>query len=258
MSDPVAILRRVSRLAGTHVEFVSQMNSISNSAWRIQFANEPAVLRQHTLSFGPPVTDHERELRIHALVAEHGLAPDILFADAASGVLITRFESAGAFSRDAIDAQTIPEIAASLRALHSIAVPEGLEGYSLSAAADRYWHRAGAPQDAELLACVSLVHENEALSEAEAPVLCHRDVLHSNLLASNPVQFIDFEFASPGERWFDLAAFARWHQFDAVLTNTLLEVYLQAQPSERERASFDRACRSFDALCTLWSLPAIT
>ncbi|MFK8053879.1 MAG: phosphotransferase [Woeseiaceae bacterium] len=251
------ITQHVQSATGHTIRWQRAFDTISNSAWLVEFDGKQGVLRRHTLSFGAPVTDHTRELAIHRLAIDAGLSPDILYVDTEAGLLISRYEPAGVFGKDDIYADdSLSAIAATLRQLHAIELPAGLDGYSLSDAAECYWRRAGCPDDQSLTQLVSLVREHESRI-VTPPVLCHRDLLHSNILNTRPVQLIDWEFASPGEGWFDLAAFVVWHEFDEKTTDQFIGAYLQREATNDEQRAFKRAVESFAALCTLWSLPAV-
>ena len=131
-------------------------------------------------------------------------------------------------------------------------------GYTLAEAADRYVERAGVAGNADTDALADVVRWVEAGADPADRVLCHRDLLHANILAGEPVRFIDWEFASPGERWFDLAAFAVWQGLDLGARETLLEAYLGRRPVEYERERLARNAQAFRALCRLWELPPAT
>lgn len=251
-------IRNIQAASGRSLSLIKAFDTISNSAWLVSFGDEDGVLRRHTLSFGSPVTDHARELQIHRLAADAGLSPEVLYADTSAGLLITRYEPAGAFkSEDILSDDALQRVAVALAALHRIVVPASLTGYSLTEAAQCYWRRAGSPTNADICGLLQTVEDNELMVTASA-VLCHRDLLHSNILNTQSVQFIDWEFASPGESWFDLAALISWHELDADQIKVFTEAYAQRALDVDELAALDRAIVSFRALCTLWSLPAVT
>ena len=208
-------LASIEAALGDRPRVVGALDSMSNAAWRVAFRDDEAVVRTHTLDFGAPVTDHARELAIHGLAAAAGLAPGIVFSDARAGVLVTDFEPAGAFSAKAFgDDETIARVAERIAALHALTVPNAIGGYTLTEAAERYIARAGVAGRADTDALADIVRWVEADADPADRALCHRDLLHANILAGDPVRFIDWEFASPGERWFDLASFAVWQGFD--------------------------------------------
>ena len=244
---------------GERPNVVGPLDSMSNAAWRVALRDGEAVLRTHTLDFGAPVTSHAREFAIHGFAAANGLAPGIVFSSAQAGVIVTDFEYAGAFSKDAFtDASTIARVAERIAALHALEVPESLAAYGLVEAAERYIARAGVAGNADTDAMADIVAWVEADADPADRVLCHRDLLHANILASEPVQLIDWEFASPGERWFDLASLAVWHEFDRAQRDVMLNAYLGRAPSQAERERLARNAQAFRALCRLWELPAAT
>ena len=244
---------------GERPNVVGPLDSMSNAAWRVALRNGEAVLRTHTLDFGAPVTSHAREFAIHGFAAANGLAPGIVFSSARAGVIVTDFEFAGAFSKDALAEQaTIERVAERIAVLHGLALPDSITCYSLVEAAERYIARAGVAGDADTDALADIVAWVEADADPTDRVLCHRDLLHANILAGDPVQFIDWEFASPGERWFDLASFAVWQDFDRAQRDVMLNAYLGRAPREDELERLARNAQAFRALCQLWELPAAT
>ncbi|MEM1439721.1 MAG: phosphotransferase [Pseudomonadota bacterium] len=244
---------------GERPNVVAPLDSMSNAAWRVALRDGEAVLRTHTLDFGAPVTSHAREFAIHGFAAANGLAPGIIFSSARAGVIVTDFEYAGAYGKDAFaDTSRIARVAERIAVLHGLDLPDSITGYSLVEAADRYIARAGVGGNADTDALADVVAWVEADADPADRVLCHRDLLHANILASEPVQFIDWEFASPGERWFDLAGFAVWQDFDRVQRDVMINAYLGRAPSEAERERLARNAQAFRALCRLWELPAAT
>lgn len=244
---------------GERPNVVGRLDSMSNAAWRVALRDGEAVLRTHTLDFGAPVTSHAREFAIHGLAAAKGLAPGIIFSSAQAGVIVTDFEYAGAYGKDAFaKAATIARVAERIAALHELQLPDTITGYRLVDAAERYIARAGVAGNADTDALTDIVAGVEADADPADSVLCHRDLLHANILASEPVQFIDWEFASPGERWFDLASLAVWHDFDRAQRDVMLNAYLGRAPGEDELERLTRNAQAFQALCQLWELPAAT
>ncbi|MEO0616027.1 MAG: phosphotransferase [Pseudomonadota bacterium] len=244
---------------GERPRVVGALDSMSNAAWRVALRDGEAVLRTHTLDFGAPVTNHAREFAIHGFAAANGFAPGIVFSSARAGVIVTDFEYAGAYAEDAFaDVSTIARVAERIAALHALEVPESIVGYGLAEAAERYIERAGVAGHADTDALADIVASVEVDADPADCVLCHRDLLHANILASEPVQFIDWEFASPGERWFDLASLAVWNQFDRVQHDVMLNAYLGRAPTEAERERLARNAQAFRALCQLWELAPAT
>lgn len=252
-----AALLRIGAALGLEVTVRRALRSVSNSAWLIDMDGALGVLRLHTLGFGAPVTDHAREIEIHRLAANAGLAPRIVFSDIAHNILVTDYVEAGTFGeRAATYHASLAAIGECLAQLHALTIPASLPEYSLASAADSYVARAGVDDDDDMRGLAARVHANEALADPTDRALCHRDLLYSNILDCRPVQLIDWEFASPGERWFDLAAMIAWHKLSERKQLRLLDAYLGRKPSAHERDAVVRNIASFDALCTLWSLPA--
>lgn len=252
-------LAGIEAALGERPVVVGALDSMSNAAWRVSLRAGEVVVRTHTLDFGKPVTDHAREFAIHGFAAVAGLAPGIVYSDARAGVLVTDFETAGAFARGAFDDDaTIARVAERVAALHALDVPARIGGYTLAEAAECYIARAGVAGRADTDALADIVRWVEADADPADRVLCHRDLLHANILSGDPVRFIDWEFASPGERWFDLASLAVWQDFDRAQREVMLGAYLGRPPVEAERERLARNAQAFRALCRLWELPPAT
>ena len=165
MPDIQSAVARIARATGEAVELVRPLDSISNSAALIRIGDREGALRVHTLSFGPPVTDHARELRIHRFAAVNGFAPAILFDDAAAGIIVTEWQPRGALSADALARrETLSALGSRLRSLHALDPPSGVEGYGLGEAAALYAGFARPGMRAEAARLVRIIARNEGRS----------------------------------------------------------------------------------------------
>lgn len=250
---PDSTLSIIADALGQPIVVEHALESLSNAAWLVRVGDKHAVLRLHEALYPAPVIDHSREIRIHQLAASEGLSPPIMFADVQAGILLTEFVAQGALTEADMQRDSVlASVGRQLAILHAMPTPVDLPSCSLSEAARVYLQDASVATTRQMQKLVELVERNEALSEREQ-VLCHRDVLFSNILATEPVQFIDWEFASLGERWFDLAAAIAWHTLGEDKVEVLLQAYLDREPNACERAALARAIASFNALCILWS-----
>jgi len=83
--------------------------------------------------------------------------------------------------------------------------------------------------------------------------LCHNDVHHLNVIASEPMRFIDWEYAGVGEPYFDLASVCVYHDYTMEQRAQLLRAYAgTVGPIELERLA--KCCWLFDYVRELWSL----
>ena len=195
----------------------------------------------------------ERELAVHRRAAAAGLAPPVRLADPAAGILVTdyleRDRAAAARGRNKEPAGPGGEgsledpgaIAALLRDIHGLTETStdamALGDVLNSAERLARWRLALADGDP-----IARSDAEDDLRDAVArvasspcqPVLCHNDLLGANRIAHRGrLHAIDWEYACPGDPFFDLAAVAS--ELDDSQRELLLERYLARMPQDEER-----------------------
>jgi thiamine kinase-like enzyme len=80
-------------------------------------------------------------------------------------------------------------------------------------------------------------------------VLCHSDLHHRNVIESERVRLLDWEYAGVTEPAYDLASFAQSNDLTSANKRLLLDAY-DASPALDER--FHLHCALFDWICVLW------
>jgi len=174
------------------------------------------VLRVPLAPPGPGV-HREREQVLHACAADAGLAPPVLYAEADTGVLITPFIEAPAESSP----PSIDVIARLLRRLHGLEAPAPTAAtaalWEPLNSADRLdtWRRQLAHRDpvnalsGETREALATAQERTR-SRPEAGAICHNDLLAANrrLDRDGRLWALDWEYACPGDPFFDLAGVA--------------------------------------------------
>ena len=138
-----------------------------------------------------------------------------------------------------------------LRQLHSLqaAGPE----FDSGAAVRRYAQHLGTDQALRLQEkALELLRATR--QRQDRVCLCHNDILNHNILESDKLMLIDWEFAGVGDPCFDLAVVVQHHGLGKKLGNLFLNAYLQRKPSKGELERLYLNCEFYACLLELWTL----
>ena len=234
---------------GSRVTVEAALPGLTNRSFRIRSGDEQFVLRLNAAHTPLLRADRTNEIVALQRAQQAGIGPEVVYADAGSGVLVTRFIEGVVLSADDLARDsTLERIAALLREVH--AIPTLGDGYECLRAADHY---AGAlADDAERRRmgeqCLGLIH---AQRDAVSASFCHNDVIAPNLIDAGSLYLIDWEYAGDNDAFFDLASLIAWHDLDERQTDVLLGAYTGGlREHDRERLEIQR--RVYDALHWLW------
>lgn len=143
----------------------------------------------------------EREIANHVIASQHQLAPQLFWTDPEHKIAVMEYASAG-------PAVNLEELADCLQRIHGMT----LQGNRLSLATtlDDYRRAASTGGDCEV---TTLDPELPSLQNAIAALAdqpeagCHHDLNSANLLRQgHHLMAIDWEYAAPGDIYFDTAA----------------------------------------------------
>lgn len=223
-------------------------DAAGGGAWKVSIGGQPAALVQRrTASW----IDGTAEQAAHRLAAAAGLSPKLLHVRPDLRLVLTEWVDS-----EVEVAPTGAAMAARLAAVHALPVHRdaGVTNLSVRAAAMLYRdHLDRQPRWDD--------HVRTVLTYPESgePVLCHRDPTPGNWLCGSTLQLIDWEYASLGDRWFDLAALIEgwaWSEADARLAT---QAYVEATGSSHGIEQLHAARAAYRALISLWTAasPAI-
>lgn len=238
--------RTAYKVIGAQPHFVSWLDGgRSNTSALLQNSHHQWVLRipQHT---DPSICRH-RELRVHETACAAGMAPRIAFADPEHGLLVTEYVTG-----ENTDNQKPGDVAVLLRKIHKL--PS--HGPVLDAfAAIKTYIALGLKNHklAALLATKRGVLESAAMVMRSwtQSVMCHNDLLAANrLVSSDGLLAIDWEYATAGNPFFDLAVSAS--EMNESDRNDLINVYLEATPTQTQRRMMDAGALLFSGLSACW------
>jgi thiamine kinase-like enzyme len=221
-----------------------------NRSFFVRYRGDEFVLRLGPdASSGPVGVEQSCERRVHDAAAAKGLAPAVVFADEDAGVLLTRFLAGRTWrAGDLEEPKNLEALAELLREVHSL--PRCGQSLDIAAAGSRYagiiaGHGGDEPFS---LRCLQVIR---ATGQGDALTCCHNDVVAANVVESERLRLIDWEFAGDNDPFFDLASLVGFHDVDERRADILLGAYTGgSQPASRERLG--DLVRAYDALQWLW------
>lgn len=239
MADEIAsALSQIPLFAGRALDSlrVEPLASLTNRNFKITLAKEQFVLRiagAGTASY----IDRAAEAHNARLAASIGIAPEVCYVDAASGLMLTRFvpDSAPLSAADLRQPATLRRAAGLLKQLHESRLP--FQGrMELFPKLDQYLALAGKrgwPEGLELMPLRRAAEDARPALELSADLWrpCHIDPVPNNFLGTRGGQslyLLDWEYAAMCEPLWDLAAVSIEAELDEVSDRLLLDIYFGA------------------------------
>ncbi len=215
---------------------------ITNRNYRARFGADEVVIRMPGKETGLLGIDREAERAANECAARLGVAPAVVAALTDPPCLVTRFVSGRELGSEELrQPALLAEVAAALRAVHDSGARLAVS-FSAFRIVETYAERASArgatlPPDYASAHATAARIEAALAGAAEAPVLCHNDLLAANFLASNAgIRLIDWEYAALGDPYFDLGNFAVNNGLGAAEEEAFLSAYLGAAPGAHRLA----------------------
>lgn len=222
---------------------------LTNRTFMVIRGSDNYVLRldaAHTRAFN---LDRVSETAIIRSAAAAGLAPEVVHADAAAGILLCRYLSGQVWSADNFDDHAnVEALCALLRQVH--ALPLSGVRFEASAVARRYAVNLEKRQGLHAFA----LHCEEIIAARTTDVpacCCHNDVVAQNIIATPKLKLLDWEYACDNDPLFDLASLIGFHNLGPDMADALLRAYAGTSDGElRER--LENQVRLYDAIQWLW------
>lgn len=172
------------------------------------------------------------------IASERGVAPRLHYADARTGVAIMDRVSGAPLGRSTLAAPTRREaVAATLRRLHhGPAFPRGPDRMDILRGLDRQ-HAAATGHGLPVI-LLRTVEELAACTAGHAHAApCHNDLNPNNVLVTpDRVYFVDWDTASAGDPFIDLAQLGVFAFPAPDQRHALLEAYVGRRPTDEEHA----------------------
>lgn len=202
---------------------------LTNRNFRVEVGGEAFVLRlggHGTRELGIDRTREEAAMRI---AAELGVGAEVVHADPAADVLVTRWVPGRPLLADDVRRPaTLERIAAAVRRIHE---GPAFPGVFSPFETVRDYHRRATERGVAFPGAAARALElsdriEAALGAAEPLAPCHNDLLPANLIDDGDrVRIIDWEYAAMGQAAFDLGNLAVNAALDAAATGHLLALH---------------------------------
>jgi len=235
-----------------------------NHVWRVDTAAGRFVLRVDGEAWRRPGVDRGRERMLHGTAAAAGLAPRVVAHSPALDVWVMEYlDGARWRDEDFADAERLSRLGATLAVLHRLPLPAGevrasaLPRFNPVAMARDYGQRALRllPERRD---CVELLEERVRLADWELTVhqtdlaIVHGDPAANNVLGSERLWLVDWEYAQVADPVFDAAAVLVYHPAARVHLQRWLRACGQGAALRDGRLRW--AATIHDALLWLWRM----
>jgi thiamine kinase len=251
MIDISELVAGIPELSGVkHYELLN--SGVVNETWQLFDGARSFVLRRDTPMVVTLGLDRKAEIDVLGAVAETGLGPKLIWADLDAGLLLTEYIEGYSWSEAELsNNHNLLRAAELFYKLHHVSIAsKSLKPIDLSECAWRYAEQL-ASSETEHFAIVASRLADEWCSDHSRHVLCHNDLICSNIIAAeqgDDLMLIDWEYAGLGEPYFDLAVFLRHHS----LSDAAAKVFLDGYSSTIDEQRMDACMAIYDRLLVLW------
>jgi thiamine kinase-like enzyme len=199
--------------------------------------------------------DRKFEAQVLQVAADAGLAARPVYVDVERGVLVSAWIDGREWQpADAAAPGAAARVAALLRAVHTLPVPQPPRLMSPRAWIGHYSTALASPPDGSALHA-SILAQLARFERASvgAVVLCHSDLHPLNLVSQDQsLRLLDWEYAHGSEGLWDVAGWCANNDLSGAAADAFLDAYLNCPAGDAERERF-RCCRLlYDYVCYLW------
>jgi len=226
-----------------------------NNSFLVRTRRGRFVVRLNENSGADPGLDRQRELAIHTVAANAGIAPAVVYAAADQTCLITEYIDGRLWTPHYFTRmRDLRSLGQRLRTLHALP-PPSVNRFDPMTAAHRYAEHVinHEPEESGRLQFL-LANGAESLArsggEKRAPTVVHNDLHHGNVLTADRVYFIDWEYAQVGDPLLDLACIMAYYPRALPHGELLLEAAGLSEPTTP--AMLAELTNVFTLLTYLW------
>ena len=217
----------------TRLDVTPLPGGVTNVNYRVDVDGESFVVRIAAAATERLGIDRRREYLCAVTASQSGVAPEVVHARPAEGILVTRFVAGGHLSDEEMAKPDVMRRAVqAMRRYHTGPAFEG--SYSPFRTIEAYLREARRsasllPQDIdEMHARISAIEGSLSPGQTMARP-CHNDLWGSNLIDDGvEVRIVDWEYAGMGDIFFDLANYAIYGCASDALAEALLRAYFGA------------------------------
>jgi thiamine kinase-like enzyme len=195
-----------------HPSRMEPLRGLSNRVFLLGFGRDDYVFRLASPSAGRFGIDRHAEAEVLRLAERAGLGPEVVGHILPEGHLLTRKIAAVPFCDEPEkyrEPDVLRRIARSVHAIHALPrIDHSFDPFARIRASFARADERPIPLPAGSGRILRRLDEIEtARGPLEPPyiALCHNDLFAGNVLASDPIRFVDWEFAGMGDIFFDLA-----------------------------------------------------
>lgn len=252
MSELLAARDAIARIPGwdpNNVALEELHGGLSNRTFKVTQRGTVFVLRLDATHTGAFLLDRRLEASIGRNAAIAGLAPQVVFADPAAGILLSEYLHGKIWSRQSFDdAGNLEALAELLRRVHALP----LCGVLLNVKAVASFYAGKLPSAQGSYAFARRCEEIIAAMPVNGRVCCcHNDVIAQNIIATPKLKLLDWEYACDNDPLFDLASVVGYHDLDEALAGALLDAYSGGADGELRDRLVEQV-RIYDAIHWLW------
>jgi thiamine kinase len=199
-----------------------------NSSYRVQTSAGRFVVRIHHPNAASLGADHEREARLHAAAASVGLAPALIHLDASYRFMVMEHVSGALWSaEDFAREDRIAQLGSVLQVLHLV-TPPAVAPFDIAGLLSKHYDRLRGELPAEgahfaqlMDRATTALHVSQAAQRPRAIV--HNDLHHTNLIGTDRLFLVDWEYAAVTDPACDLACLLAYYPQAVVHRSALLE-----------------------------------
>jgi len=218
---------------------------LANDTYLVERDGARAVLKIDAEPREPPLNTRAQEAAVQKAASAEGLGSRVLHVS--DTVLLSEYADGNVCaSGDFDDDRRLEELAGALRRLHSLPLTGRV--FDAARAAARYFESLGDADPVIAERCLKTVTETGAPSNL---CCCHNDLVADNIIGSDGIRFIDWEFACDNDPFFDLATIVVEHQLSTEQVVRLLDAYFDGDGASWQRQLAVQE-RLYEALAWLW------
>lgn len=206
---------------------------ITNESYHLKFTKDEYVIKffnHEAIDLG---IDHKKEMHIMSALESLDVAPVIIYIDLDEEFSIARWIEGDYWTlTDYDDPLKVQQLIDRIRAIHALPCDD-LPRVNLIQSIHAYRDKIAPDSDySELLRDDLLQRATATITKTDqlmAHVLCHNDLLNSNILVNDDIHFFDWEFAGVNSPMFELAVICQGNQLNQAQQSLLLNGYFGDQ-----------------------------
>lgn len=211
---------------------------LTNSSYLIEVGGAYLVLRINSSQSDMIGLDRAAEVKLLNAASNSDFVPKLVYADPDLSFLLTEFIKGDQWALEQSNSNDgLVQLSNLLKRIHRLK-PMG-DILSIEDKVKRYWHYSKLPEDltAKLQKLQPEIdfHLAEVNDNFLEPCLCHNDLVPENIIYNNKMMYVlDWEYASMGDPFFDLAIVVEEHKLDQQSIVQLMTGYLGEAVSSRQ------------------------